>query len=482
MANETPIPYKSFEQNFRVRKLNSIYSEKFSHSKLKGVDRLNGYSFACRAKTELKTISHKSLNADYKFSPYLELLKSKGRGKEPRILAIPTIRDRIVLNALKEVLFEVFPECVKRDFSNSFVHKIKQTADLRNPQVGFFRTDIKNFYGSIDHSILLKKIKTKTRSKKILKMIKRSISRPIVPKIYRKDNLKSYRVSGVPQGLSISNILAEIYMHEVDEIMQKDSRVIHYCRYVDDILIIARRDHIADVVKTLTLNLPSSEDSSLELNEDKTHTNVVLADGFRVSKTFEYLGYLFDNGSVAPKKSSEEKIIRSVISEFCEYRHAFEKLIKSRKKHKRKKAEMDKLKKAIIFRLNERITGAISEKKKYGWIFYFSEINDLSSLHRIDSVIRRIFNSRSEFGNKAPANLKKVSRAYYEAKYTPRSGYIHDYSNYRTVEQKRDFLIGSGFDTEARLKGLKPNSVIKKFDLLMRRNLSKLVEDETFIY
>ncbi len=105
-------PYQWLKSYFRIKSLKKIYNQKFQSSKIKGIDRLSGSQFRKQAKEQIRVIHNKCLRGTYKFSPYLELLSSKGRGKAPRLLAIPTIRDRIVLHALKEILFQVFPECV----------------------------------------------------------------------------------------------------------------------------------------------------------------------------------------------------------------------------------------------------------------------------------------------------------------------------------------------------------------------------------
>jgi RNA-directed DNA polymerase len=96
----------------------------FSKSQSKGVDRLNGFQFSSRASEQLEIASRKCLDGTYRFSPYLEQLKLKGRGKEPRIVGIPCIRDRVVLNQLNKYLAQFFPKCVPKNIANSYVREI----------------------------------------------------------------------------------------------------------------------------------------------------------------------------------------------------------------------------------------------------------------------------------------------------------------------------------------------------------------------
>jgi retron-type reverse transcriptase len=204
------LPHEIFKVKLRIKNLKKIYAEEFSTTKVKGVDRLNSEHFTKqKLRVELKIIAEKSSKGIYRFSPYLENLKGKGREKYPRVLAIPTIRDRIAIYALKEFLFELFPECVHRRFANQYIRDIKEIIqECDSNSFSFFRTDIKDFYGSINHETLIDCLKRKTRSMRAIEMIKRAITRPVVPKVYRRENKARYQVPGIPQGLSISNILA----------------------------------------------------------------------------------------------------------------------------------------------------------------------------------------------------------------------------------------------------------------------------------
>lgn len=74
-------PTQLFEYLFSSNKLLELYEAKFSHSNSKGVDRLNGFQFSVRSKDTLSVASKKCLDGSFRFSPYLEVLKTKGRKK-----------------------------------------------------------------------------------------------------------------------------------------------------------------------------------------------------------------------------------------------------------------------------------------------------------------------------------------------------------------------------------------------------------------
>lgn len=73
-----------------------------------GVDRVNFKNFKNNLSENSSIIERKVKNGTYTFSRYKEVLILKGKDKLPRTIYIPTIRDKIVLSLLKEILFNSF--------------------------------------------------------------------------------------------------------------------------------------------------------------------------------------------------------------------------------------------------------------------------------------------------------------------------------------------------------------------------------------
>jgi retron-type reverse transcriptase len=474
MSNNSQTPYQLLKSYFKVKSLKEIYDNNFKSSTTKGIDRLSGVQFRKQARLQIRVINKKCLQGTYRFSPYLELLQSKGRGKIPRILAIPTLRDRIVLHALKDILCQIFPECVPRKLANTYIYEIKRFVDGKDPcEVSVLRADIENFYGSIDRKILFFKLNKKIKSSKILTLLKKAIETPIVPNNYHREDRKKYKHigdsqnKGIPQGLSISNILASIYLHEFDNDIRSHNFADVYYRYVDDILIFTKKEKIDEIDVLIKEKV---EALGLKLNEDKTYTK-------SGEEEFEYLGYRFELPKVTIRSSTIEKFIHSVAAKFSSYIHNREKKLKQLKKNN---ASIEKLKEIFISELNEKITGAISENKRYGWIFYFNAINDMSVLYTIDNIISNFFKRLDDFSKVPPPNLKKISRAFYEAKYNPTGGYIHNYNNYETVKQKIGFLTERGrLDPK---KKYSKEEINELYENLKQKNLSELEADDALLY
>ena len=225
---------ETIETNLSVKNIILIFYSYIIKHKITGIDNINNDSFRKNMASHANHISN-SIKS-YHYSPYLEKLISKGKNKSPRVVSIPTIKDRIVLFVLKEMLHQLFPECINSELVNIKIHKLHQI--VSKVKSGYIiKVDIKGFYDSINQEILLAKLGRKTHAKLFLLLIENAIINPTVPKYYSKSNRNIlYQYSGIPQGLAISNILANIYLLDFDKIIS--SKCNYYYRYVDDIFII----------------------------------------------------------------------------------------------------------------------------------------------------------------------------------------------------------------------------------------------------
>lgn len=226
------------EKYFDIEYLKKIYDEKVKFSSGVGVDRINHETFIQNENIHFGIINKKCLNGSYRFSPYRELLRLKGRDKNPRVISIATIRDKIVLSVLKEILHDIFSEYVNRTLPNSHISEIKEFYETEaNCSFEIMQIDIKGFYDNINQKILIHKLQERIQVDFILNLIIKAIQNPTPHRQYYKSELKNLKnTKGVPQGLSISNILANIYLGSFDNTVKR--KVKFYKRYVDDILII----------------------------------------------------------------------------------------------------------------------------------------------------------------------------------------------------------------------------------------------------
>lgn len=457
-----------FLELFKPESLYEVFEEKFSYASSKGVDRLNGFQYAKRAADDSLIASQKCISGTYRFSPYLENLKAKGRSKPPRLISVPTVRDRIVLNLLNKFLAAAFPECVPRNIANSYVRKIASDLSGKSPADTYVcGCDIKTFYDAIQRDRLLGLVESRVGLTPALSLIEHSLLTPTVTKNARRSHYKSFKTKhGVPQGLAISNILAAIYLQDVDAAME--SMGVSYYRYVDDVLMYGEEIYVRKAHRSLGARLRSRGLSLHPIGSGKSHIGPL-------ASSFAYLGYHFVWPKVTVRETTIERLLQSLSAKFSDYVHN-----KERRLSRFKYLTKERLAEIFLIELNERITGAISEKRRYGWVAYFSQINDLTLLHRLDHTVSKMFGRLADFGHKAPPNLKTFRRAYFEMKFNPTGGYVRNYDAIVLRGEKLAFLVERG--RVAPTETLTDEEINARFEAYRHHVLAAMHSDEGEIY
>jgi len=456
-----------FAQLFSPNALEAAFREKFATTTGKGIDRLNGFQFGRNSRIELATASEKILASSFRFTPYLEVLRPKSRDKQPRLIGIPSVRDRVVMSQLNKFLAFTFPERVPKNLASIYVRDISGDLKLCAMDATWVcSTDIRTFYDDIGQGRLLKLLRKKISCEAAIRLVGHAIATPTVPKNCRRSRHKVYASNGVPQGLAISNILASIYMKDVDDDMKNVG--VKYYRYVDDVLMYGGEESVRKAFASLRSRLSYR---GLKLHAEgsgKTHIQPL-------TKPFGYLGYTFDMPVISVRDSTVERFLQTIAAKFSDYRHN-----KSKRLERLQYLNEERLNDIFMLELNDRITGAISERRRYGWIAYFSQITDLTLLHKLDDAIAGMFLRLPEFGGKAPQNLKQLKRAYHEIKYRPLGGYARNYDIIDTIAQKLQFLIERGRVGES--EAITDLQVSERFDRYRRKNLATMHADEGRLY
>ncbi len=472
IIRESKDPDLIFDEYFSEDSLKKVFIDKYSRASSKGLDRLSGQEFKNRNYEEvLRVASSKCRHGTYRFSPYLEVLKIKKRDKFPRVISLPSIRDRVVLYQLNKYLAtECFSSDVIGGFARQHISRIVDDLGGEGCLEGIYiyRTDIKSFYDSVCWHELLKILPRHISCERAVRLVLHAIMTPTIPVGTRRSEYKSYRPrKGIPQGLSISNILASIYMKGVDGEMEKLG--VGYYRYVDDVFVYGEkqgveraRQKFEKMLSDIGLNLYSdgSEKSSFQKAVD----------------AFEYLGYRFSLPAlVSVRESSKERFLRSVVAMFSDYtRH------KERRLREYSYLNEERVRNIFLLELNDKITGAISSNRLYGWIPYYYKINDMKLLCDIDRVVERLFKRLPDFGGKPPKGLKKVRRAYFEVKYSAQRGYIRNYDKVNSREGRLKFLVERGLIGP--LEELTDEQIDSRFESYVKGRLQHMSRDEGGVY
>lgn len=433
-----------FRKYFSKQNLTQIYYSSVSYRSAVGIDRINTKSFELNLSENINVIYRKVRNGTYRFSRYREKLLLRGQQKYPRVISIPTLRDKVTQKALFEVLQDLYGQ------SSPFLHKViaNVISSLRTAQYdNFLRLDVKNFYPSIRHDLLLAEIHNKIRKKDILNLIKDAISKPTVP--MSEPRMKVSANIGVPQGLSISNILADIYMSPVDSKHSANSSY-DYFRYVDDILILCHSTEAQSILQDITADCESLG-LSLHPQDDDTPK----ASSGRIPDSFSYLGYSFNPSVITVRKNSIDHLRESIIKLFTSYKYLG-----------------DRVTPQLKWNLDLRITGCIFNKTKYGWLFFFSQIDDLRLLNSLDHFVNK---QCIRFGiNTTELNPKKFVRAYHEiTRNITRTSYIPNFDTISVNEKRK--LLTNIFKLETPL--MSKNDIEYQFSKRIYRTIRDLEKD-----
>lgn len=400
-----------FYELYKKQNLIDTYHNKISHKASPGIDKVNKLNFDNNLDYYTTEIESKIKNESYKFIAYKEKLILKGKGKNPRVISIPVIRDKLVLNILNEILTSIFN--LKTKLTQNIIDDLK-TSINSNKYNYFIKIDIQAFYDNINHRILMNKIMKKTKRKKILSLIKKAIENPTM--VGGGNKIKN--IKGVPQGISISNILANIYLEDADKKFSKKKNI-EYFRYVDDILILCNEKDVKKIKELIKREFNTN--LLLNINEKKD-------EGY-LTKGFDYLGYKYtlldpkhNKFGFSIKRNNLLQLENSLIKIFSDYKR-------------------DKKDKIFIWKLNLRITGFRLEKRKCGWLFFYSQIDDVSKLYHLDWFINEKLCNMYNVKPSIQRRIKKFITAYFEIiKKRGKSIYIPSYDSF-TIEDKKKILI-----------------------------------------
>lgn len=254
---------------------------------------------------------------------------------------------------------------------------------------------------------------------------------------------------GVPQGLSISNALAAIYMSEFDQLPGND---IFYRRYVDDILVIDRSENINSTYRTLYQGLKDIGLTSHRMGTiGKTETKLL-------SEGIQYLGYEISPTQISIRDNSLAKMFNNLAKVLTCFKYRRERE-RDRERH--------------LFRLNLKITGCVINNTRRGWLMFFSQTDNVSQLSYLDSWLR------SELrGKEVDLTLvKSFKKSYYEIRYNlESSGYVPNFDRY-TLEQKQEVVSILWPRPLEQVAAMDVQVIESEFNRLVGREVSELERD-----
>jgi len=216
-----------------------------------------------------------------------------------RRLGIPTVKDRVIQQAISQVLSPIY----EAEFSpNSYgfrpnrnAHQALQKASeyVSSGRTVVVDIDLKNFFDAVNHDRLMHRLSTRIGDKTLLRLIRKYLQSGIMI-----DGVLSQRTEGTPQGSPLSPLLSNIVLDELDK--ELEGRGHCFVRYADDCNIFVRSQKAGERVMQ-TLGGFIENKLRLKINQEKSKVCVV--------SESKFLGYtILNNGIPTISKQSIERI------------------------------------------------------------------------------------------------------------------------------------------------------------------------------
>lgn len=245
-----------------------------------GIDGITILEFEKEKRKEIPKLAEELKACTWKPQPYMEIEVSKTKNPdEIRKLGMTAIRDKIVQHAIKSI---IEPRYEKIFVGNSYGYRpgkgatkaIRRVlAECHKTQYNYvLRLDIDNFFDTIDHDILQKRLIATGTEAEIIRLIMLCVQ---MGKVKQNSFEWVETEYGTPQGAVLSPILSNLYLHSFDQFAV--SKNVPYVRYADDFLFLTETKEQAEEILAKT---ESHLKEKLKLSLNQPPEIIDLKDGF----------------------------------------------------------------------------------------------------------------------------------------------------------------------------------------------------------
>ena len=253
-----------------------------------GVDRVSLERFATNLEGNLDQLHEELRTQQYEPQPLRRVFIPKaGKRGQLRPLGIPTVRDRVCQQALAQRLVPIFePDFDDSSFgyrpgrsSHGAMRKIWR--EIQAGMVWVVDADLRDFFGSVDHTRLMQLVTRRIADGRVLTLIEQMLKAPVVERSQVEPTVR-----GTPQGGVVSPLLANILLTPFDKEMR--ARGYRLTRYADDWVVTCATRSEAE--RALTTARRILEALGVTLHREKTRI-------VHVRHGFQFLGYVVRQGT-----------------------------------------------------------------------------------------------------------------------------------------------------------------------------------------
>lgn len=280
--------------------LKRAYRQVAANDGAPGVDHETVEVYGQRLEENVEKLSKSIKDGSYRPQAVRRVWIDKLGSKEKRPLGIPTVRDRVVQAALRNVLEPIF----ERDFAeHSYGFRPRRGAKdalrrvdqlLKTGYQWVVDADLKSYFDTIPHGLLMRRVEEKVADGRVLDLIQALLRQRIM-----EGSEQWTPEGGTPQGAVLSPLLANIYLDPLDWLIQKAGY--EMVRYADDFVILCRSEEEARQALETVRNWVNG--AGLTLHPVKTRVVDASQRG-----GFDFLGYHFERQYRWPRKKSLDKL------------------------------------------------------------------------------------------------------------------------------------------------------------------------------
>lgn len=270
------------EEILNPENLNKAYKKVYQNKGASGVDGVTVEEIADYIKDNKERIINQIRKRKYKPQPVRRVQIPKENGKK-RNLGIPTVMDRIIQQAIVQVISPIFEEQFN---DNSYGFRpgrsceqaiIKALEYLNDGYDWIVDIDLEKFFDTVNQDRLITIIRRTIKDGDVVSLIRKYLSAGVM-----ENGVLKPTEQGTPQGGNLSPLLSNIMLNELDK--ELEARGLNFVRYADDCIILVKSEKAADrVLSSITKYIEKK--LGLKVNAEKSKVT-------RPTKT-KYLGFSF---------------------------------------------------------------------------------------------------------------------------------------------------------------------------------------------